>query len=90
MAPIQTVSVFLILLTSGLQYMVQRMNYKRDLARIEDVVGKARSAAWGNSLTPGQGQRKVRHWCHSAVRVLWLRGHDAFLVPSLSHDSRSK
>ena len=66
---VKTVSVFLVLITSGLQYLVQNMNYKRDLARIDDVLQKARSAAWGNSLTPAQGQRKVRPWCHSAVRM---------------------
>ncbi|KAI0686431.1 DnaJ-domain-containing protein [Cytidiella melzeri] len=55
-----TVFVFLTLLTSALQYVVQSINYKRDLQRVEKIVGQARSAAWGNKLTPGEGQRKVK------------------------------
>ena len=55
----QTVLVFLVLITSGLQYLVQKMNYNRDLKRIEWIVGQARSAAWGTKLTPVDGQRKV-------------------------------
>ncbi|KAF9268059.1 DnaJ-domain-containing protein [Marasmius fiardii PR-910] len=55
-----TVAVFLIMLTSSLQYMVQRMNYKRDLERIEYVIREARLAAWGTKMTPVEGQRKVK------------------------------
>ncbi|KAF7793655.1 hypothetical protein EIP86_004770 [Pleurotus ostreatoroseus] len=55
-----TVLVFLTILSSGLQYLVQRINYKRDLARVEAVVSQARAAAWGNRLTPVEGQRKVK------------------------------
>lgn len=55
-----TVFVFLTIVTSALQYVVQRLNYKRDLKRVEEVVAQARSAAWGNKLTPGEGQRKVK------------------------------
>lgn len=55
-----TVASFLILLTSGLQYLVQRMNYKRDLERIEVVTREARLAAWGAKMTPVEGQRKVK------------------------------
>ncbi|KAJ3529210.1 hypothetical protein NM688_g7883 [Phlebia brevispora] len=55
-----TVFIFLTIVTSGLQYVVHRMNYKRDLARIEEVTSQARSAAWGNRLTPVEGQRKVK------------------------------
>ena len=51
--------VFLVLITSGLQYLVQRMNYNRDLKRIEWIVGQARQAAWGAKLNPIEGQRKV-------------------------------
>jgi DnaJ family protein C protein 1 len=54
------VFVFLIILTSGLQYMVQRINYKRDLQRIERIVGKAKAAAWGPKMIPVNGKRKVR------------------------------
>jgi DnaJ family protein C protein 1 len=52
--------VFLIILTSGLQYLVQRINYKRDLKRIEHIVGKAKAAAWGPKMIPIDGKRKVR------------------------------
>ncbi|CCM01606.1 uncharacterized protein FIBRA_03666 [Fibroporia radiculosa] len=56
-----TVFVFLTILSSALQYLVQRMNYKRDLARIEQIIGEARSAAWGSKMTPtSEGQRKVK------------------------------
>jgi len=54
------VFVFLIILTSGLQYMVQRINYKRDLERIERIVGKAKAAAWGPKMIPINGKRKVK------------------------------
>lgn len=54
------VTTFLVTLTSVLQYVVQRMNYKRDLARIEHITGKAKAAAWGPKLIPLTGQRKVR------------------------------
>jgi len=55
-----TVLVFLTLLTSSLQYIVQRINYKRDLGRVEWVRQQAKSAAWGSSLVPQTGQRKVK------------------------------
>jgi hypothetical protein len=55
----KTVLVFLGLLTSLLQHMVHRMNYSRDLARIETITREARTAAWGNKLIPGDGQKKV-------------------------------
>ena len=47
------------MLTSGLQYVIQRINYKRDLERIELIVSKAKSAAWGPKLVPVSGRRKV-------------------------------
>ena len=53
--------------------MVQRMNYKRDLARIEYVIGQARSAAWGNKIVPGEGQRKV---LIAAILCLTRRSRD--------------
>lgn len=56
----QSVSVFLIILTSGLQYIVLHMNYKRDLVRIERISKDARLAAWGPKLIPVDGQRKVK------------------------------
>jgi len=55
-----TVLVFLISFTSGLQLVIQKMNYKKDLARIELITGRARRAAWGPKMIPFTGQRKVR------------------------------
>ncbi|THV08461.1 DnaJ-domain-containing protein [Dendrothele bispora CBS 962.96] len=55
-----SVIIFLIILTSALQYLVQRMNYKRDLERVETVIRDARLAAWGAKMIPIEGQRKVK------------------------------
>jgi len=55
-----TVSTFLVLLTTGLQYMVQRLNYAKDLERIERIRQDAKTAAWGNRLVPPEGQKKVK------------------------------
>ena len=46
--------------TSALQLLVQRINYKKNLARIELITGRARRAAWGPKMIPITGQRKVR------------------------------
>lgn len=56
----QAVIVFLIFITCGLQHVVQGMNYKRDLKRVERFMSEARLAAWGPKLVPLDGQRKVR------------------------------
>lgn len=65
--------MFLIILTSGLQYLIQGLNYKRDLERIERIVGKAKAAAWGPKMVPINGQRKVRSYdfyLNSVLRLL--------------------
>jgi len=54
------VLTFLVVLSTGLHYLVQRMNYKRDLARIEYILGQAKLAAWGPKMIPTGSQRKVR------------------------------
>ena len=46
------------MLTSGLQYVIQWINYKRDLERIELIVSKAKSAAWGPKFGSGQWKEK--------------------------------
>ena len=51
---------FLVFLTSLLQYVVQRINHNKDLARIELILVRARKAAWGPKLIPVNGQRKVK------------------------------
>lgn len=51
--------VFLTLITAGMQHLVQRMNYKRDVARIEGIVTQARRAAWGPKLARVETRRKV-------------------------------
>ncbi|KDR83660.1 hypothetical protein GALMADRAFT_235985 [Galerina marginata CBS 339.88] len=55
-----SVFVFLTILTSGLQYVIQRINYRKDLERIDFITGKAKAAAWGPKMIPVNGQRKVR------------------------------
>lgn len=55
-----TVLVFLTILTSGLQYLVQTLNYKQDLRRVELAKRDARLAAWGPKMEPLQGKRKVK------------------------------
>jgi DnaJ family protein C protein 1 len=54
------VLVFLTIFTSGLQLLLQKINYKKDLTRIELITKRARRAAWGNKMIPLTGQRKVR------------------------------
>ena len=44
----QTVFTFLVFLTTGLQFMVQKLNYSRDLERIEKIRHDAKTTAWGN------------------------------------------
>ncbi|KAG8948089.1 hypothetical protein FRC04_010001 [Tulasnella sp. 424] len=55
-----SVGVFLVILTSSLQLVVQRMNYKKDLERIDRFRTKARQAAWGARMIPQPGAKKVR------------------------------
>jgi len=55
-----SVMIFLIVVTSGLQFVIQRLNYKRDLERIERFVREARLAAWGPKMVPVEGKRKVK------------------------------
>ncbi|TFK23248.1 DnaJ-domain-containing protein [Coprinopsis marcescibilis] len=54
------VATFLIVLTSALQYLVQSLNYKRDLGRIAAITNKAKAAAWGPKMIPLNSARKVR------------------------------
>ncbi|KAH7105544.1 DnaJ-domain-containing protein [Auriculariales sp. MPI-PUGE-AT-0066] len=55
-----TVLAFLTLITAGLQHMVHRMNYSRDVARVERIITAARRAAWGPKLVRVEGRRKVK------------------------------
>jgi len=55
-----SVLVFLTILSSVLQLVVQKMNYKKDLDRINRFVTKARIAAWGPKMIPQPGSKKVR------------------------------
>jgi DnaJ family protein C protein 1 len=54
------VLVFLVTLTSGLHYLVMQLNYRRDVARIMQLVGDAKATAWGPKLVPVEGKRKVK------------------------------
>jgi DnaJ family protein C protein 1 len=47
-------------MSTGLQYVIQRINYSRDLARVERIVNEARMAAWGPKMTPTNHPRKVK------------------------------
>ncbi|KAJ7094680.1 DnaJ domain-containing protein [Mycena belliarum] len=55
-----SVFVFLVLVSSGFQYIVQHITYRTDLQRIEGFVQDARLAAWGPKMMPVEGQRKVK------------------------------
>jgi hypothetical protein len=71
----QSVCIFLTIVTSGLQYVVQWMNYKRDVGRIEWIMKEARTAAWGAKMIPIEGKRKVRTnlaMSESRATQLWL------------------
>ncbi|KAI0005026.1 DnaJ-domain-containing protein [Russula compacta] len=57
---IGTVLVFLTVLSTGLHYVIQRMNYKRDLERIEQILGQAKLAAWGPKMIPVGSRRKIK------------------------------
>ena len=39
--------------------MVQRLNYAKDLGRIERIRQDAKTAAWGNRLVSPEGQKKA-------------------------------
>jgi len=90
-----TVFVFLVFITSGMQYLVQRLNYRRDLERVEWIVQQAKSAAWGAKMIPGEGQRKVKVNLGGPSRTdedgnvfpsrsvdLVVEGNDVFMVDS--------
>lgn len=55
--------VFLAVITAGMQHVVHRMNYTRDLARIERFQNEARRQAWGPKMIKIEGRRKVRRVC---------------------------
>ncbi|KAI6047397.1 DnaJ domain-containing protein [Pisolithus marmoratus] len=55
-----TVLIFLTLLTTGLQYLVQMVNYSRDLNRIRQTIHDAKVAAWGPKMMQSVGKRKVK------------------------------
>ncbi|KAG9218985.1 hypothetical protein CCMSSC00406_0001395 [Pleurotus cornucopiae] len=55
-----TVLGFLVVLTCGLQYIIQNMTYKTHLKRIEKIVQDAQQAAWGAKMIPGEGEKRVK------------------------------
>jgi curved DNA-binding protein CbpA len=55
-----TVLIFLTTLTTGLHYLVQHLNFKRDLTRIEHILEQAKLAAWGPKMIPSGRRRKVK------------------------------
>jgi len=54
------VLVFLTVLSTGLQYVIRHLNYKRDLARVEYIISQAKLVAWGPKMIPVGGRRKVK------------------------------
>jgi len=64
-----TVFTFLALVTSVMQYIFKKMNYNRDVVRIEKIIHEAKIAAWGNKLVPGAGQKKVKVNLGGAARM---------------------
>jgi len=56
----QTVLIFLALVTSLLQNVVHRLNYKREVVRVQRFMLLARKAAWGPKLVKNDAPRKVR------------------------------
>jgi len=57
---IGTVLIFLAVLTSFLQNVVHRLNYKREVERVQRFMLLARKAAWGPKLVKNDAPRKVR------------------------------
>ncbi|KAJ6628703.1 DnaJ domain-containing protein [Mycena sp. CBHHK59/15] len=55
-----SVLIFLVIVTSGFHYIVQHINYRSDLQRVNRFVKEAQLAAWGPKLIPVEGQRKVK------------------------------
>ncbi|KAF9509495.1 hypothetical protein BS47DRAFT_1412254 [Hydnum rufescens UP504] len=55
-----TVLIFLIILTSGIQHIIQRHNRTRDLSRIERFIRLGKATAYGPKGLAIEGKRKVR------------------------------
>jgi hypothetical protein len=55
-----TVLIFLIILTSGIQHIIQRYNRTRDLGRIERFIRLGKATAYGPKGLVVEGKRKVR------------------------------
>ena len=64
----QTVFVFLVTVTSTFHYIVQRLNYARDIARVKFIIREAKAAAWGQKMSPIEGRRKVRSQPFYSIR----------------------
>ncbi|KZT62992.1 DnaJ-domain-containing protein, partial [Calocera cornea HHB12733] len=82
-----SVSVFLVLLSSVLQYIVQAMTYRGEVTKVRKLIAQARTIAWGPKQNPIEGPRKVRVPIGEgegsrSVEVL-VHGDDVFLVRSL-------
>lgn len=69
-AGVQMVLVFLVILTSGLQFLVQKVNYRRDLEKVRQTMRDARLAAWGPKMVPLEGKRKVSYFGKRSQRGL--------------------
>ncbi|KZO94800.1 DnaJ-domain-containing protein [Calocera viscosa TUFC12733] len=81
-----SVSIFLVLLSSALQYLVQGMTYRKEVRQVRRLIAQARTIAWGPKQTPLEGPRKVRVPTGEgegsrSVEVL-VHGDDVFLLGS--------
>lgn len=56
---LQFVGIFLTVLTSLVQYIIQKFHFRRDTERVETIIKKAKLAAWGQTMVPVNGKRKV-------------------------------
>ncbi|KAF8339033.1 uncharacterized protein EI90DRAFT_3118093 [Cantharellus anzutake] len=55
-----SVLIFLAFLSSGIQYIILRINQKRDLKRVGRLIRLGKAAAYGPKGIPIEGKRKVR------------------------------
>ncbi|EJU06169.1 DnaJ-domain-containing protein, partial [Dacryopinax primogenitus] len=86
-----SVSIFLIFLSSALQYIVQMMTHRREVDHVRKLVTQARAVAWGPKGTPLDGPRKVRVSLGEgegikAVDVL-VHGEGVFLLGNDDHET---
>lgn len=78
--------IFLVFITSSLQYLVQSLTYKTDIKRIEQVISNAKLAAWGPKRIPVEGKRKAsfRYYLYAVVLIVVYRSRYLLVVVLVS------